>query len=696
MAEIKKDGYLMVKDDGLRAWIWSKRYVVLREQTLTFHRNEQTGQCVALVFLKDINAVARADLKPYCLEIRTKNKTYFVACRNDGELYSWMDEIYNRSPLGASGPTDFVHQVHIGFDPRTGAFTGLPDQWNALLRGSKITPEDAAKNPQAVLEALEFYNEQIMKEKHICDRKREKKHECECNEQYKPKITGHPKPSQSTPIPRQIGEAAPRPHRRPELAYPIGWEESTMSDIAIEGLKPSQVDKLKETQSTVGVNRPIHLMPSQTEESKSSPLQQMEVKQNSLIHRCPKVSDDETRAEVKNRPRLSSLADNVRMPPTPHPYILQGVMHRSHGKIKDANGIIASEITTTSERPCREEEREYPDICTSTSELVNVDSRYHKQEGSKEKEREHILKLGSMPYHQTNVQPDPQVQSSTPIPSSYSRGNNKEIPSNRRGRPPTVPDAQHMERLRAIVSGGDPNMLYRRIKRIGQGASGSVYLANHLITGTNVAVKQMDLAKQSRLDLIVNEIMIMKESRHCNIVNYLDSFLVHGDLWVVMQYMEGGALTDVIEHNSMTEQQIATVCFEAGWRVDIKSDNVLLNFQGQVKLSDFGYCAKLTDERNKRATIVGTPYWMAPEVVKQKEYGAKVDIWSLGIMTIEMIESEPPYLDEEPIKALYLIATNGTPSLKTPQNLSRDLKAFLAVCLCVDVKSRATAEELLE
>lgn len=250
----------------------------------------------------------------------------------------------------------------------------------------------------------------------------------------------------------------------------------------------------------------------------------------------------------------------------------------------------------------------------------------------------------------------------------------------------------------------------KKIKKVGQGASGSVYVAKTLGRGKQqkVAIKQMDLAQQPRKELIVNEILVMKESQHPNIVNFLDSYLRgSGELWVVMEYMEGGALTDVIDNNRLEEDQIAAICLETCKGLnhlhtqniihrDIKSDNVLLDAQGHVKITDFGFCAKLTEQKSKRATMVGTPYWMAPEVVKQKQYGEKVDIWSLGIMAIEMIENEPPYLDEEPLKALYLIATNGTPRLKNPEGISRELTQFLAVCLCVQVSARSSATELLE
>ncbi|KAF8183881.1 kinase-like domain-containing protein [Mycena galopus ATCC 62051] len=257
-------------------------------------------------------------------------------------------------------------------------------------------------------------------------------------------------------------------------------------------------------------------------------------------------------------------------------------------------------------------------------------------------------------------------------------------------------EVQIMEKLRQVVCDDDPKLMYSKIKKVRESALGPLYVAKTLATGKKVAIKEIDLSHPPRRELIVNEILVMKESQHPNIVNFLESYLVKSnELWVVMEYMEGGALTDIIENNTMEEDQISSICFETckGLRHlhsqsiihrDIKSDNVLLDALGRVKITDFGFCAKLTVQKPKRASMVGTPYWMAPEVVKKKEYGAK------------MIENEPPYLDEEPLKALYLIATNGTPTLKKPETLSRELKGFLAVCLCVDVGSRATANELLD
>jgi len=263
--------------------------------------------------------------------------------------------------------------------------------------------------------------------------------------------------------------------------------------------------------------------------------------------------------------------------------------------------------------------------------------------------------------------------------------------------------------LNDIVSKADPSELYTNYKLVGEGAAGQVYLATDAKTGEKVAVKKMELTAQN-IKLLTSEIHIMKETTHENVVHYFESFRVENQLWVVMEYMGGGCLTEILEqfeYVKMDEQQIAWVCqqvlnglsyLHSHHRIhrDIKSDNILLGEKGEVKLADFGYPAQLTKARANRMTIVGTPYWMAPELIRGQEYGVRVDVWSLGIMIMEMAEGDPPYMEFPPLRALFMITTKGIPDLKEPGKWSPQFKEFVSLCLEKDPEKRPSANELLK
>ncbi|XP_018598449.1 serine/threonine-protein kinase PAK 4 isoform X1 [Scleropages formosus] len=299
--------------------------------------------------------------------------------------------------------------------------------------------------------------------------------------------------------------------------------------------------------------------------------------------------------------------------------------------------------------------------------------------------------------------PEPQASHAPvprhPGPSSQTRSPQRE--------PQRVSHEQFRAALQMVVDPGDPRTYLDHYIKIGEGSTGIVCIATVKSTGKLVAVKKMDLRKQQRRELLFNEVVIMRDYHHENVVEMYNSYLVGDELWVVMEFLEGGALTDIVTHTRMNEEQIATVCLSVLKALsvlhsqgvihrDIKSDSILLTHDGRVKLSDFGFCAQVSKEVQRRKSLVGTPYWMAPELISRLPYGPEVDIWSLGVMVIEMVDGEPPYFNEPPLKAMKMIRDNLPPKLKNLHKVSPLLKGFLDRMLVRDPAQRATASELLK
>ena len=253
----------------------------------------------------------------------------------------------------------------------------------------------------------------------------------------------------------------------------------------------------------------------------------------------------------------------------------------------------------------------------------------------------------------------------------------------------------------------EPKHIFADVKKIGQGAMGYVYRGTIVKTRTAVAIKT---ASENHPDIqdVLMEINIMRACKHPNIARFIDVFNYKSSLWICMEYCDGGCLRSLLHyHKKFNEDIVAIIVRElvkglhylhSAHRIhrDLKTENVLLTAFGEVKLADFGLSCQLTETRPRRRSVVGTPCWMAPEIVTGCEYGCEVDVWSLGVTCIEMHEGEPPYLRLPPMQTMGVIARGQLPPLQDIQGKTPLFKNFIGRCVMPDRRQRSNVQELLQ
>lgn len=672
---IIKEGWARCKEDGFGGWMWKNKYLILRGHQLDFQKGE-TGRVSLTIQLKDVTAVNRCDTTPCAFEVtRVANpgtnsaisalinrdlpqKTIICQVKSDDDLYDWVDNIYSRCGGGVSNPTNFNHRVHVGFDPLSGAFVGLPVEWEKLLTASAITKEDYQKNPQAVIEVLEFYSD-------ITKRAQ--------NPDVYPSLT--PTPGVHTSQNMQLGHGSGGTSIAPLRPIPPEGMKRLESFKAAAEMRESPSRSLAGTPTQTqrkrsGGDRNDQNQPSQpSQQDMQTAREKMEQEQRRRMEeearrvkemREQRQRDREREEEEQNRQEQEVY--NAAIPKTRVPIAKQEI----GGGFGSATGNMASS-STDRYNPSRNApaapgtirdrqqpsgslrqasaQRQAPSIPTSqNSSNAAIPRSPYGQKPSVSRDpspatngqgslrtlpkQEHVRQPSPNSRNQTNANANGQVQTlhtrgptngnQTAPPTRLPGPSNQVKPLNvatkqatdttaektddasdsvrqaelaltskapdenrqKEVRMSSMTELEVMEKLKQVVSKDNPLDSYSKQKKIGQGASGSVYVARIRENATSsiarqvyrqsgpkgqVAIKQMDLRHQPRKELIVNEIIVMKDSKHPNIVNFLDSFLQesNNELWVVMEFMEGGALTDVIDNNPViTQDQIATICFE--------------------------------------------------------------------------------------------------------------------------------------
>lgn len=614
--------------------------------------------------------------------------------KSDGSKKKGGFSSFMNSMLGSprrptiSTPTNPMHVTHVSIDNETGEYTGLPKEWQRMLKQNGITEQEQKQNPQALVDVVTFYKENT--EGKVDDSIWDKMgpahpqgyaYQGSLNPNFvalQPVLS----PPASPRFPRNDHDSFENPRAPPPI--PRSHTSTAITSPSSPAVNGNLVPN-RPAPKPPGGAASAGLVPARPAPPAPSPVMNLPLGQPRQADDLPPVTyapptvleNLQGPPQTASAPRSRANTTGGTPPRFDSPPI--GTAHQYQQQQAQAMIAAQQSIENKQQQPSRSQsQRQPPPLLTPVQPVPSQPS----------------------PQPQYVQQSDPQ---NIPIPSQQARVGPAPRP---RQRPRQSQGTDIVAKLNAICTNADPTQKYRNLNKIGQGASGGVFTAYEVGTNKCVAIKQMNLEQQPKKDLIINEILVMKDSKHKNIVNFMDSFLVRGDLWVVMEYMEGGSLTDVVTFNIMSEGQIAAVSRETLQGLqhlhskgvihrDIKSDNILLSLEGSIKLTDFGFCAQINESHTKRTTMVGTPYWMAPEVVTRKEYGRKVDIWSLGIMAIEMIEGEPPYLNESPLRALWLIATNGTPTIKDEHTLTPVFRDFLQFALKVDPEKRASAHDLL-
>jgi len=610
--EVIKEGLAKTKEDGLMKF-WSDKWLVLREAQLDFHKAQNSPKINFSISLRDVTNVSRSENHPFSFEIsRVANpggvaspgpggaarevalKTVICKVETDDDVYDWIDSIYARVPGmgGVSKPTDFNHTVHVGFDATSGAFTGLPVEWARLLNASAITKEDYSRNPAAVIEVLNFYTEKLQKGD-------------DGGPQYP--IIAPPVPHAGQGYGQGSSSKMPRPddYTRSHSAAGQYNEKSPAVQQTYHQLNGQKSYRDLKGDARQEEARQLQMRQQQEQQQQQQYHQQQQQQQQQRWQdennnantqtQAPRQTDVKQTGPRYNPVRAAPAPPTAKQQP-PQPQVQQQMQQQSPAQrqpppaaLRTATDPAIQRMTSPAAISPQRQQSPRAQEQNNGQSPAPIAKQHFPVKAQDTQLRQQTAAANAKPI---NV-PIKQATGAAAVAELAKKAEEAPLkkpaeqaqPSDqqqkaRDQRMSTMTEAQVMQKLREVVSKDPPLQSYNKQKKIGQGASGSVYVARVRESATSamarqvlkqqgpraqVAIKQMDLRQQQRKELIVNEIVVMKDSKHPNIVNFIEAFLPEEqtELWVVMEFMEGGALTDVIENNpSISEDQISTISFE--------------------------------------------------------------------------------------------------------------------------------------